>query len=581
MTTDDLWLVCWETGPDAGATWTLRAGPHLVGRAPHATVRSTDPALEPFHADLSLDHHGPVVRQLAGRLPLRHHGPDEHRVRRVGVGHSVLAIRSGGAAPQRAHGPGSQRTVLRTPRQVPRWAPEPVRIEREPAPPKRPAGGLAPAVVALVVTAVMAVVVRQLMFVMFGAVGTVAALSHWVVARLGHRRDLRDHARHVERTRAHVASALDEQRNAWVRYVTRSVPTLPDACATLTTGRELWQRRIGDDDAWTVSLGLGSVVWAPVVQSDGLLADTPSCSVDDLPVAASLGPGARMSVAGPHGVALVNAMLLQLAAGTGPADWQLVVVTAKPDDWRWVGHLPHARDESGRHLVLDEAAVLDAVRDGTLTARHTVVVTDHAAGLALRTSPLRRLEATHPSLALVVVHDGAAPALCRSSVVTMSDARARLVSDHGSDLDPITLRIAAVPAASAERWAQAISACRDPEDERTSGTDVPLCVSWREVMLESGLDPDDHDSIASRWRAGGPDPQPRTPIGRAGDGVVDIDLVRDGPHALLAGTTGSGKSELMRSLVLGLSCSVSPEHLTFVLVDYKGGAAFDELRSLP
>ena len=70
-------------------------------------------------------------------------------------------------------------------------------------------------------------------------------------------------------------------------------------------------------------------------------------------------------------------------------------------------------------------------------------------------------------------------------------------------------------------------------------------------------------------------------IGRARDGVVEIDLVRDGPHALLAGTTGAGKSELLRSLVVGLSCALGPQHLTFVLVDYKGGAAFDELAALP
>ena len=102
-----------------------------------------------------------------------------------------------------------------------------------------------------------------------------------------------------------------------------------------------------------------------------------------------------------------------------------------------------------------------------------------------------------------------------------------------------------------------------------------------ELLADAGIDATDPVSIAAAWRRAGHDPAPSAPIGRAGDGVVEIDLVRDGPHALLAGTTGAGKSELLRTLVLGLSCALGPQHLTFVLVDYKGGAAFDELNALP
>ena len=60
-----------------------------------------------------------------------------------------------------------------------------------------------------------------------------------------------------------------------------------------------------------------------------------------------------------------------------------------------------------------------------------------------------------------------------------------------------------------------------------------------------------------------------------------IDFVADGPHGLVGGTTGSGKSELLRTLVAGLAASVDPDHLTFVLIDFKGGSAFDECARLP
>jgi len=65
------------------------------------------------------------------------------------------------------------------------------------------------------------------------------------------------------------------------------------------------------------------------------------------------------------------------------------------------------------------------------------------------------------------------------------------------------------------------------------------------------------------------------------DGPFAVDLVADGPHALVAGTTGAGKSELLRTWLLGLASAHGPSDVVFVLVDYKGGAAFDALRDLP
>ena len=73
----------------------------------------------------------------------------------------------------------------------------------------------------------------------------------------------------------------------------------------------------------------------------------------------------------------------------------------------------------------------------------------------------------------------------------------------------------------------------------------------------------------------------RTPVGKNASGIVAIDLVKDGPHALIAGTTGSGKSEALRTWLLGLCASYSPSRLRLVLVDYKGGSALTPLTALP
>ena len=60
-----------------------------------------------------------------------------------------------------------------------------------------------------------------------------------------------------------------------------------------------------------------------------------------------------------------------------------------------------------------------------------------------------------------------------------------------------------------------------------------------------------------------------------------VDLATDGPHVLVGGTTGSGKSELLQTLVTGLAVSNRPDELGLLLVDYKGGSAFGDCARLP
>ncbi|MEV8039077.1 FtsK/SpoIIIE domain-containing protein [Arthrobacter sp. NPDC080082] len=93
------------------------------------------------------------------------------------------------------------------------------------------------------------------------------------------------------------------------------------------------------------------------------------------------------------------------------------------------------------------------------------------------------------------------------------------------------------------------------------------------------------DSVKARWAATSLPTPPRmrlsVPVGRGATGAVFIDLQRDGPHLLVAGTTGSGKSEFLRTLVLALSASHSPSEVTFLLIDFKGGSGLGPLAELP
>lgn len=135
-----------------------------------------------------------------------------------------------------------------------------------------------------------------------------------------------------------------------------------------------------------------------------------------------------------------------------------------------------------------------------------------------------------------------------------------------------------------------------------NGPGIPLTERWMRAVLDLALTEDrpeapdsglsgtvrlsgvtgeiDRERVARSWSRRDEDLLPAV-LGVRDGGAVRADLVADGPHALLAGTTGSGKSELLTSWVLQLCLAQPPERLALVLVDYKGGAAFDPLRALP
>ncbi|MGW7257001.1 FtsK/SpoIIIE domain-containing protein [Streptomyces sp. NPDC054834] len=125
------------------------------------------------------------------------------------------------------------------------------------------------------------------------------------------------------------------------------------------------------------------------------------------------------------------------------------------------------------------------------------------------------------------------------------------------------------------RLARSLSALRDISGE-TEDSALPGASRLLDVLQ---LEPPTSDAIVARWRMGGQ--STLAVIGESYDGPFDIDMRKDGPHGLIAGTTGSGKSELLQTIVASLAVANTPENMTFVLVDYKGGSAFKDCVKLP
>ena len=140
----------------------------------------------------------------------------------------------------------------------------------------------------------------------------------------------------------------------------------------------------------------------------------------------------------------------------------------------------------------------------------------------------------------------------------------------------------------AQRLARALAPLQSDRSRRALTADEPMNV-WQLHSLRSPSEPDVgeqasaaiHEHWDSRAQTARAAPRPRALIGQCSDRPWSIDLVEDGPHLLLGGTTGSGKSEFLRALILGLAIDASPEEVTFLLIDYKGGSAFGRCADLP
>ncbi|WP_354184936.1 FtsK/SpoIIIE domain-containing protein [Arthrobacter sp. UYCu712] len=97
----------------------------------------------------------------------------------------------------------------------------------------------------------------------------------------------------------------------------------------------------------------------------------------------------------------------------------------------------------------------------------------------------------------------------------------------------------------------------------------------------AGILPLGAPDIARRWADSGGLTGLPVPVGTGGKGTLHLDLQRDGPHVLVAGTTGSGKSEFLRTLVAALAASYPPDRVNLLFVDFKGGSGLGPLTGLP
>ena len=430
----------------------------------------------------------------------------------------------------------------------------------------------------------------------------------------------REYLAYLAKTRQNARKAEDMQRE----FANWFLPHPGDIPVILEEGTRVGEREPSDEEFLLTRVGAANqpftldytkaeasavaeadpVAESALVQFEGLYK-----GLDELPLGVNLSTIARLQIIGNSPAkarAVARSVLVQISTFTKASDVRIAVLTSTAhwDEWDWIKWLPHAGSDRifdsigpARMIDVDPTNIMDLLPDGiadrprfvsdqsTTELPHLVIVND---GLTI--PPDHPIITEDGVLGVTVVE---IPANWES----LTDANTvRVVLGEGDNLEllqigfePVsghshTLSVVQAEAAARRLATQALI----QTDAAASGAavDAPGEASAELVDLLGLGDVRDLDTNIA-WRPRLERDRLRVPIGLTPEHkTVYLDIKESalngmGPHGLIIGATGSGKSEVLRTLVLALAMAHSSEELNFVLIDFKGGATFAGMAKMP
>jgi len=376
-----------------------------------------------------------------------------------------------------------------------------------------------------------------------------------------------------------------------------------------------------------------------VADENRTLRDVPV--VDNLHESGAIGVAAP----GDTAVGVVNALLVQLTGLHSPAEVVIGAITSPSWSTRfdWLKWMPHANSphspigagmladsaSSGSQLIsaieelvqarLADARTAEEQRRGATTDQALAI--ERGANVGTEETTARGTRSPVPSIVLLVTDDAPVdrarlvqlaesaadagvfpiwiaervadlPAVCRTYLDLTGEVPTAGLVRLGDQIEG--LEVEQVSTADALDFARRMSPVIDAGAMVADSSDLPRAVSLVTLLGHDLVE--SSDAVIDRWRqnesihdrARGSAPKKRRQpgklraiVGSAGVDPMHLDLRTQGPHALVGGTTGAGKSEFLQAWVLGMAAEYSPDRVTFLFVDYKGGSAFADCVSLP
>lgn len=611
-------------GPDSGRSLLLQPGDYTLGRGSDADIALDDPSVSRHHATITIDTDWSVAVDPAPKtvngVTVNDELIDGSRALIaddvIGLGGTRIAFREFVRSEREHHDRLGQIDFHRTPYRPPTITP--IGKQEFGPVPQRPEprrfqilATIAPLAGGLLMYAFS----RQVQFLALMALSPIIAIATWFDDRRAGRRTFADELAEFRRELTAEQQRLDALRHRERIDRLRSAPDLADLArrAELRT-LDLWPRGRAAPDFLRLRLGLGSaIVHYEITVAQGGSADLRKQAeeafagldrMDNVPVTADL---AERPVLGVHGARdLVNgvasALAVQAASLHSPEDLTIAAAIAHDRPLDWLKWLPHLRSVAsplpGSHLVTNAADADSLVARLTEVAAFRTADRDRHRDVDRRWPRILvfvdgdlRLEPAGVSRLLDLAGDAGISVvwLAESAADVPRQAESVLAVSRGTgaamrgwlwSTDPKVLdqdlEVEHLRPALADDVARALAPVRDASTASLA-TSIPRTVPLLDMLGTGSPTP---EWVAEQW-LGDHGYQLRFPIGVGADGVIEIDLVENGPHTLIGGTSGAGKSELLQSMVAALAARHPPTRLNFLFVDYKGGASSNVFAELP
>lgn len=595
---------------------------YTLGRAPQSDLVISSISTSWHHCTLKLETGGVRIKDAGSTngtfVDGRAVGDEGVLItsdRTVLLGGAAIAIRRSNVEPKASvagqHGTPTPTTTVpfnRPPRPGTPRPPEPVEAPSPEAVGPASKFNVLSFLVPLVMAVVLVAALGNIKFALFALLSPLMAVGAYYEQRRRHTKKLTEEETRftaaLDTFRHHIASAAAEE-------AARRRDMYPDPATVLRRpalpSTFMWQRRPDAPDFLRLHIGVGDERWQPQLDThpgkklhDRVRAVYDASTLTAAPILADLNDAGVIGIVGDRdaSLALARSLIAQAAVHCGPADLTISAFcdTTHGAEWDWLSWLPHTRQAathpSGHWLSqhrVPSTLMLKQLTDGitALPTPRLLVVLDSEALIGGRNAPARGLlglgrqtpesareRSQHQVSGIVLAASTERlPAACTTIVDVEPDATATVHHPQRlSHIDGVTL--AGVSRSDAEDTARALARFEDPEFI-TPGTSLPSHARLPELLAAARIDA---STISQLWASAS---GVSTPIGMGEDGVFTLDLVCDGPHGLVGGTTGSGKSEFLRSLVVGLAAHNDPAALNFILIDFKGGAAFSACERLP
>lgn len=432
--------------------------------------------------------------------------------------------------------------------------------------------------------------------------------------------------RRLERYEEYLVQCTDRIREKFEYNRQALLKMYPDAatCSGYTEDSvEIWARKPRHFDFLYLRLGLGEMPFQVKINvpargftlTDDELADRPGKiaqnyrTLRDVPLGADLKkyPVVGILAGGDRAVAagLARVLITQLAANYCYTDVKLAVLYKGENDtaalWDYTRWLPHVwnEDRSMRYVAKEEQGANDVLyaltqilrgrleqtsdlsRRGSQFLPHYVLVVEDPA--MLESQPISKYLYEHAEelgVTTVILADTyeSLPSAC-GFVVEKSGDFEGIYSVESDGETRQSLRFDSLEPEQAEALARRMSSMRINQVE--SGSDIPASLTFFDMMKVRTLEELD---VLDHWRKNRTYENMRAAIGQKMGGqtcYLDIMEKYHGPHGLVAGTTGSGKSETLQTYILSLAVNFSPMDVSFFIIDFKGGGMANLFAGLP